>query len=241
MLDRLRSVSARALAVHAAAALFTACGGGVYPDREAATVENVRVQSARFLPLGGRFILADSATGIRFTGMHIGYACSEILNVGLAPEMTGTPPAFRPSTRVRLPTAPDCPVDTAGIDTLITRVFTGATDTLRIRLANSTGAVTDDALLIRGSLEYDSLEGVITPGYIAKGPWLFRDSSSIGPRLFYGQDLSSCRFLNHATWSRTKDTVKVRFSFVTLDPAAAADTCRGEVRLDSIPPAVYPP
>ena len=241
MVDWRRSVSVRALAVKMAAGVFAACGGGVYPDREPATVENVRVESARFLPLGGRFILADSATGIRFTGMHIGYSCSEIINVGIAPVMTGNPLAFRPSTRVRLPATPDCPVDTAGLDTTVTDVFPGAPAPIRIRLANSTGAVTDSARLIRGSLEYDSLEGVITPGYIAKGPWLFRDSSSNGPRQFYGNDLPSCRFLNHATWSKTKDTVKVRLSYVTFDSAAASGACRGEVHMDSLSPAVYLP
>lgn len=219
------------------ALLLSACGQSVYPDREPATVENIRVQGAKFLPLGGRFILADSAASIRLIGIHTGYKCSEILEMGLAASPAGTPPAFLPRTRIRLPAAPDCAVDSAGRDTAITRVFPAVPDT--VRLANSSGVVTDIAAVIRGTLEYDSLIGVPNLGLITKGPWLFRDSSAIGPRRLYGDSLSSCRLLNQASWSKAKDTVKVRLSFVTLDSAAAPDTCHGAVRLDSLDPSAY--
>lgn len=222
------------------ASLLTACGGSVYPDRDPTTVENIRVESARFLPLGGRYILADSATSIRFTGVHTGYECSKILEMGLAATPAGIPPAYRPFTRVQLPASPDCPVDTAGRDTAFTLVFPAGPDP--IRLANSSGAVTDSAEVVRGTLEYDSLIGVLgIAGTISKGAWSFRDSSGIGPRQVRGDSLSSCRFLNQATWSKEKDTVRVRLSFVTLDSAAAPDTCHGAPRVDSLAPAVHAP
>jgi hypothetical protein len=242
MAEPLRSFSARALAIHFAAAFLAACGGGVYPERDPATVENVRVESARFLPSGGRFILADSVTRIGFTGIRIGYACSEILNVDLASVPAGTPPAFRPSTRVRLPASPDCAVDTAGIDTVVTHAFPGAHNAMRVRLANSTGAVTDSALLVNGTIGYVILSGVPgIAGTLSNGPWTFRDSSGLAPRRIYGDSLPSCRHLNQATFAKSKDTVTVRLSFVTLDSAAAPDACLGGVHSDSLDPIAYRP
>lgn len=226
------------------AAGLAACGGNVYPDRDPATVENVRVESARFLPLGTRYIPSDTAVGIRFGGLRTGYACSEILEAALASVPTGNPPAFMPSTSVRLPATPDCAVDTAGVDTVITRRFSPPppVDAFYIRLANSSGKVTDSARLVRGTMGYDSLIGVPgTTGVISKGPWSFRDSSVIGPRQVRGDSLPSCRFLNQATWAKAKDTVKIRLSFVTLDSAAAPDTCRGAPRVDWLEPAIYVP
>lgn len=237
---RIFSALALPAGTSAIALLLLACGGSVYPDRDPATVENVRVESARFLPLGGRFILADSATPIRFTGVHTGFDCSKILEMGLAAAPAGTPPAYRPFTRVQLPAAPDCPVDTAGRDTAFTLVFPAGPDP--IRLANSSGLITDSAEVIRGTLEYDSLIGLLgIAGTISKGAWSFRDSSSIGPRQVRGDSLSSCLFLNQATWSKANDTVKVRLSFVTLDSAAAPDACHGVPRVDSLAPAVHTP
>lgn len=217
----------------AVAALFVACGISAYPDRDPATVENIRVENARFLPLGGRYILADSATGIRFGGVRTGFECSEILAMGLAESPVGSPPAFLPHTRVRLPAAPDCAVDSAGRDTTITGVFPAGPDT--VRLANSAGLITDSAALIRGTLGFFILAGVPgIAGTISSGPWTFRDSSGLAPRQIYADSLPSCRHLNHATFSRSKDTVTVRLSFVTLDSAAAADTCRGPAHADSL-------
>lgn len=246
MTESIRSVSARASAIRAlaiqfAAAFLAACGGGVYPERDPATMENVRVEGARFLPPGGRFILADSATRIGFTGMQIGYACSEILTVELASIPAGTPPAFRPSTRVRLPASPDCAVDTAGIDTVVLHAFPGAPGATRVRLANSNGAVTDSALLVNGTIGYVLLSGVPgIAGTLSNGPWTFRDSSGLAPRRIYGDSLPSCRHLNQATYAKSKDTVTVRLSFVTLDSAAAPDACLGEPHADSLDPALIP-
>jgi hypothetical protein len=223
--------------VAACAGFLAACGQSVYPDRDPVTVENIRVEGARFLPLGGRFILADSASGIRLIGIHTGYKCSDILEMGLAASPAGNPPAFLPRTRIRLPAAPDCAVDSAGRDTSIARVFPAGPD--MVRLANSSGVITDTATVIRGTLEYDSLIAVPTLGFITKGPWIFRDSSAIGPRKLFGDSLSSCRILNHANWSKVKDTLKVRFSIVTRDSSAAPDTCHGAFRLDSLDPAAY--
>lgn len=231
--DRLRTCGTAAFAI-----LLAACGQSVYPDRDPVTVENIRVEGARFLPLGGRFILADSASSIRLIGIHTGYRCSEILEMGLAAMPTGNPPAFLPSTRIRLPAAPDCAVDSAGRDTSITRAFPAGPDTV-VRLANSSGVITDAATVIRGTLQFDSLIAVPTLGFITKGPWVFRDSSVNAPRKLFGDSLSSCRKFNHATWSKSKDTVKVRLSFVTFDSAAAPDSCHGAFRLDSLDPAAY--
>ena len=41
--------------------LLAGCGQGTWPDRDPAPVDNIRVDSLRFRPEGGRYVLADSA------------------------------------------------------------------------------------------------------------------------------------------------------------------------------------
>jgi hypothetical protein len=210
------------------------CDQSVYPDREPAVVEGIRVDSLRFLPRGTRFVLADSATQVRFVRFHPGYACTQVLTMTLARTDTGAVPTFFPSTKVRLPAAPDCPVDSGGRDSLIAHVFGAGTGA--VRLANSSGAITDSAIVARGSMAFDTLNGVKgIAGTVSKGRWTLRDSSVLAPRLLFADSLSSCEFLNQADYANKGDTVTVRLSWVTLDAAVSPDSCRGPAHADSVP------
>jgi hypothetical protein len=236
----LRKWFSKALSFVAAAVLLVlaACGEGVYGDRNATTTDNIRVDSVRIIPFGSRFVLADAPTRLMFIGFNTGYECSEILRLELSSIPSGSPAAFRPDTRVRLPAVPDCALDSGGRDTTVTHVF-GA-DLGFARIANSSGKVTDSTRVVRGAFARDSIVGVPgIAGTVSKGAWTFRDSSSIASRMLFGDSLSSCRYVNHASYFRSKDTIRVRFSYVTLDPSASPDSCRGEAHSDSAAPAAY--
>jgi hypothetical protein len=227
-------------AAGAALLCLAACGEGVYGDRKPTTVSNIRVESVRILPFGSRFVLADVPTRLRFLRFHAGYACSDVLRMELSPLPSGSPPVFRPDTRVSLPTTPDCALDSAGRDTTVYHVFGADLDTARV--GNSSGKVTDAAQVVLGTLGQDSLIGV--PGEtltLSKGPWIFRDSSSLASRMLFNDSMASCRTFNHASYSRIKDTVRVRFSYVTLDASAAPDSCNGGAHADSTVPIAYRP
>ncbi|MDQ2999684.1 MAG: hypothetical protein M3Y08_00275 [Fibrobacterota bacterium] len=218
------------------AALFLpGCGGSVWPERSPVTVENVRIDTVRFLPPGGRFILQDSLVRIQLKGINIGYACSEILELKLEDAPSGTPPAFKPRSRIRLPAVPDCAVDSNAVqDSILTRIFGAGTGIVRI--ANSSGKPMDSAQVVRGTLHSDSLEGVVgITRTLTKRPWTFQDSLGSLSRTVSGDSLSSCTFLNKAEFSAVKDTVKVRLSYVTLDSAASPDSCRGPLHRDTVP------
>lgn len=217
---------------------LAACGEGVYGDRDPATVDGIRVDSVRILPFGSRFVLADAPTRLRFIRIKTGYACSEVLRMDLSSLPTGSPAVFKPDTRIRLPAVPDCALDTAGRDTTVTHVF-GA-DPAFVRMGNSSGKATDSARVVSGTLGQDSLIGVLgLAGTLSKGPWTFRDTSSQASRMLFGDSLASCSVFNHASYSRIKDTVWIRFSYVTLDPSAAPDSCHGGAHADSVAPIDY--
>ncbi|MDB5104516.1 MAG: hypothetical protein JWP91_2205 [Fibrobacteres bacterium] len=215
------------------------CGGSTYPDRDPATVEDIRVDSVKILPYGSRYLLGDSATPLAILGFYPGYRCSRILEIGIADAPTGIPPAYRPSTRVRLPGTPDCALDTIGRasrDTTVPHVF--GSDASMVRLANSAGRITDSARVVRGTLAFETLSGKLgIAGTLSKGQWTYRDSSAVASRRLFGDSLPPCRFLNQADFEKTGDTVTVRFSYVTLDPSAAPDSCNGAAHADSLDPA----
>jgi hypothetical protein len=217
---------------------LAACGEGIYGDRKPTTVSNIRVDSVRILPFGSRFVVADVPTRLRFLRFHAGYACSDVLRMELSSLPSGSPAVFRPATRVSLPSVPDCALDSLGRDTTVSHVFGADLDSVRV--GNSSGKVTDAAQVVRGTLALDSLVGVLgIAGTLSKGPWTFRDSSSQASRMLFGDSLASCRIFNHASYERIKDSVRVRFSYVTLDPSAAPDSCRGGAHADSAAPIAY--
>ena len=218
------------------------CGQGVWPDRQPTIVEDIRVDGVSFVPAKSRFVLRDSTTKVLFKGYHPGYLCSEVLDLGLDPVASSSPLAFGPKTRIRLPADADCPLDSSGRDTLITKVFGAGNDSI-IRLINSTGSLTDSARLVRGRFSNDSLTGV-PAGIVhtfSRGRWTYLDSTSQLPRRLFADSLTVCEYLNRATYSRQDSIVKVQISLVTLDPAFAPDSCHGiahqqELVLDLLDP-----
>lgn len=226
-----RSAAPVASALLAALFLACGCGEGVWPDREGQEVENIRVDTVHSLPKGGRFILRDSATAILFSGYHAGYECSRVLEMSLDSADTGSVSTYKPRTRVRLPATPDCPIDGGGRDTILTRIFSGP-DT--VRFANSFGAITDTAVVVRGSFSFDTIKGVpdsVTRAF-RSGKWEYRDSSAVVGKEIRSDSLSSCQYLDHAEHSRPPDykqgdTITVRIALVTLDSAEVADGCLG--------------
>lgn len=233
-------------AVLAALLLASGCGKSVWPDREGAEAENIRVDTVRALPEGSRFILRDSATEILLSGYHAGYECSRILEMSLDSADTGSSPTYRPRTRVLLPATPDCPVDAGDRDTVLTHIFTGS-DT--VRFANSSGTVTHTAVVVKGALSFDTVKGVpdsVTRNF-RSGRWIFSDSSAVAAvgRTVSADSLPACQFLNHAEHSRRAgyrqgDTVTVRIALVTLDSADVPDGCLG-TRPDIIQAFPAPP
>lgn len=214
-----------ALAVFAAA-----CSVDPGQDRAGAEAAGIRIDSVRFLPFGSRFVLADSATDVAFLGYHAGYVCSRFLELGLADAPTGAVPAYRPVTRIRLPGGGECPVDSGGRDTVAAHVFAAGA---LIRLADVSGRVTDSALLVRGRIAYDSIVGVPDSAgkSFAAGKIAYRDGGPGLPGELSADSVPACRYLNSADREPgSGDTLKIRYTWVTLDPSASPDSCRGPAR-----------
>lgn len=233
---RLRGLASAALALAAVLSALQGCGVGTDLDRDPATVDGIRVDSVRILPLGSRFVLADSATRLAFRRFHAGYACSRVLEMGLAAQGSGDPAVFAPKTSVRLPGSEDCALDTAGRDTAITFVF-GA-GPAGVRLTNSAGKATDSAAVARGKIAFDSLQGKFSPltHTFSLGLFTVRDSSGGKPRVLFADSLTPCQSLNHANFTAKADTsLLIRYSLIGRDSTAAADTCHGGTHRDSIP------
>lgn len=210
------------------------CGEPTWTDRQPLVADNVRIDSVLFVPAGWRFVLVDSITTVRFRGIHLGYRCSEILELDLDSAASGKGFAFRPKSRVQLPAEPDCPLDSsAGRDSLVTHVFRSGGDSAILR--NSSDSVTDGRILARGKVSYDSIQKVLgIARTIDQGHLFYRDTLGALPRQLFADTLSSCQFLNQATVEKMGgDTVKVRLSLVTLDSASVPDACHGE-HADSI-------
>lgn len=230
-------------ALAAAALLAAACSLEPWAGREGTIVENVRVDSLRFLPYGSRYVLRDSASPIRFQDLRTGYAvgreCARILVLAVDSIPAGTPPAFPPVTRVQMPGNPEtCAVDSGGQDDTVAHVFRAGSV---IRLANSAGAITDSANLVSGTIAYDSIKGITgVAGTFSAGSLTFRDSSSLAPRFLFSDTVDGCRRLNQAEYRKGDgkgkgDTVTVRYSWVTLASAAEGPTCGGPAARDSVP------
>jgi hypothetical protein len=223
------------------ALLAAACSVDPWGDREGTTVRDIAVDSLRFMPLGGRFVLKDSAAPIAFLGYHAGYLCAKILEMGVRDIPVGEPPAFLPSTRVRLPGNPDCAFDSGGRDTTVPHAFSGGSV---IRLANSGGTLTDSALLVSGTMAFDSARGALgVAGTFTSGHFTYREASTLAPGLFFADSLPPCVRLNHADFEKNAkgDTVMVRYSWVTLDGVSAPGGCAGPAEPDSVAVAPHRP
>jgi hypothetical protein len=209
------------------AVALSACSVDPGTDRTGTLVAGIQVDSVRFLPIGSRFVLRDSATSIAFLGYHAGYVCSRLLRLGLADAPGGVPPAYRPETQVRLPASDECALDSGARDTTASRVFSIADDTLR--LANPAGKVTDSALLVSGRLEKDSLRGVPdSNGTFTVGKLAYAKSDSASGPVLTADSVPACIYLNSAEWEKGKgDTLTVRYTWLFLDPADSPDSCQG--------------
>jgi hypothetical protein len=219
-------------ALYLSAIVLAACSVDPGSDRPGTLAEGIAIDSVRFLPIGSRFVLRDSASPIAFLGYHAGYVCSRFLRLGLADALAGVTPAYRPETQVRFPASDECALDSGGRDTTVAHVFSGEA---LIRLANPLGQVTDSALPIPGKMGFDSIRGFPdSTGALSIGNVTFRDSTASGIKEVRIDSLPQCRFLNSADWEKSKgDTVMIRFSWVDLDPAAVADACQGPLHSDS--------
>jgi hypothetical protein len=217
-----------------ASAAMQACGVGSEIDRPAQSVSGIRVDSLKILPSGSRFILRDSAVRIRMGKFYPGYACSEILALGLDSIAAGSPPAYAPLTRVRLPASAECAVDTLGRDSVLTRVFREQAGW--IRLANSSGTITDSAQVVPGSISRDSLIGKFSADThtFSQGAYTVVDSSVQAQRSLYADSLVCGQSLNQAEYATHGDSLRVRLTVVTLDSAARPDTCRGHTHPETI-------
>jgi hypothetical protein len=218
-----------------AALALAAAACSVDPDLDrAGTIANgIAIDSVRFLPFGSRFVLKDSASPIAFLGYHAGYACSRFLELGLGTGPEGAPPAYRPSTRVRLPAGDECPLDSGARDTSATYAFKDG-DT--IRLATPAGTITDSARLVAGRLDSSSIRGVPDSNRVfTAGKLTYMDSSAHG-RVLVADSVPDCMYLNSADWEKgSRDTVTVRITWVTVDAGSGPAGCADTAASDTIP------
>lgn len=213
------------------AVALVACSVDPGTDRAGTLASDIRIDSVRFLPLGSRFVLRDSATPIAFLGYHAGYVCSSFLRLGLTDVPAGLPPAYRPQTQVRLPASDECPLDSGARDTAASHVFSEGS---LIRLANTAGEVTDAATPVYGKPGSDSIRGVPdSGGTLSIGNVTYRNSGATGAGELILDSLPPCRYLNTADSEKPNgDTVLVRFSWVDFDPTTT-DACDGPPHGDS--------
>jgi hypothetical protein len=201
------------------------------------------VDSLEFLPPGARFALEDSLTPVLFRGFRTGYVireeddCTEvrILELEERAPAAGSPGGFSARVSLRLPADAACPVDTAPRDSVHLRRFARG-DGPTLRLLDTLGGVLDSAALVRGVLAFDSLVLAPPAKSITRYRFAYRDTVDALPPVLSADSLNACEFLNHADLLRAGDTVRVRYSWVTLDPAPANDSCRGPVHADFLTP-----
>jgi hypothetical protein len=207
-----------------------ACSVDPGQDRAGTVAAGIAVDSVRFLPIGSRFVLRGSETGVAFLRYHAGYVCSRFLAAGLSEGAEGEPPAYRAALRVRLPASDECALDSGRYDTSVTRIF--REDGL-VRLANAAGKVTDSAPAVVGRLDSVSIRGVPDSNKaFTSGKLTYRDSSARG-RTLSADSVPECTWLNSAEWSKgTGDTVEVRLTWVTVDPAADPEECEDAPHFD---------
>jgi len=217
------------------AVALSACSVDPGTDRTGTLVAGIQVDSVRFLPIGSRFVLRDSAASIAFLGYHAGYVCSRFLRLGLADAPGGIPPAYRPETQVRLPASDECALDSGARDTTASHVFASSEDT--VRLANSADTVTDVAVLVSGQFKLDSLRGVPDSNSIfTVGKLTYAKSDSAAGPVLTAYSVPACIYLNSAEWEKgQKDTVTVRYTWLFLDPADSPDSCQGPTHDEVLP------
>jgi hypothetical protein len=223
------------LAAAIIACLPAGCMTEQYPDRDPLVVENAPVDSLAFLPPGARYVLEDSLSAILFQGYRPGYACTEVTALDLSRRAGLNPPGFSARLDLRLPARPTCAITDSARDTVAEFRFTAA-DGPVVRLLDSSGTVLDTALLVEGALSADTLVHVGPALTASEGRFTYRDSSGTLGRLLFADSLGACEFLNHAEFSEQRDTTTIRFTWVTLDPSAAPDSCMGPSRQDTITP-----
>jgi hypothetical protein len=217
----------------ALAAVIAACSVDPDLDRAGTIANGIAIDSLRFLPLGSQYVLRDSASPIAFLGYHAGYVCSRFLDLGLQAEPQGTPRAYRPATRVRMPAGDECPLDSGARDTSATHVFAEGDS---VRLATPAGTITDAAKLVSGRPDSSSIRGVPDSNRVfTAGKLTFRDTSALG-RVLIADSLPACLYLNSADWKKGGgDTITVRITWVTVDPGSGPGTCAGTGLSDTIP------
>lgn len=213
------------------------CTASEWPDRDPLRVDNVPVDSLEFLPPGARYALEDSLTPVLFRGFRIGYACTDIriLELEAAPPAPGAPAGYVARVGLELPGDADCPVATAPRDVELRRRFAGGADSV-LRLLDTLGGVLDSVVRVRGTLDSDSLVLVPPAKSTSRYRFAYRDSIGGAPPVLSADSLGPCESLNHADYLRSGDTVRVRYSWVTRDPAPGNDSCRGPVHADAVEP-----
>lgn len=216
-------------------ALLPGCTDREWPDREPLAVDPAPVDSLEFLPAGSRFVLEDSLTPVLFR-FRSGYACTRLTAFGLDLRASADPAGYLPRLALELPPQPDCPLDTGARDSVLLHRFTSA-DRPVARLFNARGGapalVMDTASVVRGILSMDSLKLKASADTASRGRFRYRDSTGTLRRQLWADSLPPCEFLNHAEYRRNGDTLAVRFSWVTLDPASP-EACGGAARADTI-------
>lgn len=222
------------------AGLLPACTGSDWPEREPIEVRGAPVDTLEFLPVGSRYVLVDSLTGVRVGGFRLGFrpvtGCARILAFGLEKEAAPVP-GYSVRLDYRLPAVPDCPLDSGARDSVLAVRFAAA-DAPVVRLVDSLGAVLDTAFAVRGRLFRDSLE-LRAPALSAFNASFYFEDEGFGPRgrFLQADSLSPCESLNHAEYVRKSDSLKViRYSWVTVDPASPGDSCRVPERRESLVP-----
>lgn len=214
------------LVVACAGALLAACSQSAWPEREGRSVEGVPVDSLKILPIGSRFVLADSATGIRFGNFRKGFDCARVTDIGLDRRADSVPQGFQPRLALQLPASGECAID-SGSDTTVAFVFRSAD--AAVLLFGSGGHPTDSAAVIRGRMDTDSLVYVADSlKGVTQGRFTFLDSAGILPRRLRADTLAACEALNQADFKQSHDTTWVRYTWVTLD------SCAGGVHSDSV-------
>ena len=232
-----RFLRRRQRAVAAFLLLLAGCGQGTWPDRDPTPVDNVRVDSLKFRPEGGRYVLVDSSWEILFLKFRPGYACSKVLRLAVEPaQILSSRLELKPVIRVQPPAKPTCAFDSEGRDSVIAYVFRSVDGDSAV-LLDSKGGPTDRAKLVRGALHTDSL-AYVRPGNgsMARGDYLYLDSAASRQRMLVsGNSLPACQVLNQAEYRNAGDTVKVRFTWVTLQPKDPDSCLATRPHLDTVP------
>lgn len=200
-----------------------ACSQDAWPERSTHQVDSAGVTRVLFWPPGLSYLATGGTAVVELQGLKRGFICSRILECALNLDSSGGIMKVHPICRVELPENPACPLEPNGLDTTLPLTAMPPIGAI-LYLKTPADSITDSARIVSAMIYPESLVYIPdTTGKVLQGRFLFRDSTSAHPlRKIMADSMLACETFGGAVFSRSGDTLKVRFRRLRLDSARHA-------------------